>query len=233
MCFFLYGCFQGFASKFILVHLFCFQMRFSNADAYAIYWRRAMDGCGAAALYVHYTMYRTDGRRWLWPLRTVTLTACVCSWMAGPRKRQRTMCVTYEVFVWFLCFPHFEACSWLSTWSYFEWFSLFSKHRWPIIQCDMWLLFLALESEFSFIFPVSFFNLKKSFLNSLNSLILWISSPSLNIFLSLCLVLVGRLRHITQDGRTALIQAAEWGQTECLRLLVEAGVNKDVQKIVR
>ena len=37
----------------------------------------------------------------------------------------------------------------------------------------------------------------------------------------------------TQDGSTALIRAAEYGRTDCVRLLVDGGADKDAKDIVR
>ena len=38
---------------------------------------------------------------------------------------------------------------------------------------------------------------------------------------------------ITQKGRTAMIQASEKGNAECVHLLVECGANKDTKDHVR
>jgi hypothetical protein len=41
------------------------------------------------------------------------------------------------------------------------------------------------------------------------------------------------LQLLTQSGRTALIQAAQNGHTDCVRLLVQAGADKDAKDNVR
>ena len=39
--------------------------------------------------------------------------------------------------------------------------------------------------------------------------------------------------NITQGGHTALMRAAEKGQTDCVRMLLQAGANKNAQAAVR
>jgi hypothetical protein len=37
----------------------------------------------------------------------------------------------------------------------------------------------------------------------------------------------------SQDGRTALIYAAQYGRTDCVRLLIDAGADKEARNNVR
>jgi ankyrin repeat protein len=60
----------------------------------------------------------------------------------------------------------------------------------------------------------------------------------LNLLIVLCMVGVGKLHAActvcaTQRGDTALMWAAEYGQTACVRALVEAGANKNAKDKVR